>query len=910
MKRRTICLLTILCMLLSILPAFAEAAENLITITQQPEAIRTVQYKETGKAPLTVKAQNTQRENMRYQWYKNTANSNEGGTPVGTGASYYLPFDLEIGTHYYYCVVSIGSESVRSEVATVIVEPAPTTIGIRYQPTDKIELTKGVGINETLRVTAYASTYVDLSYQWYVNTVSDVNSGTPIPGATDYLLQISPFELEGGTYYYYCKISAPGAEPVYTRVTTVTVKVKESQSAPPAPILQSKTHDSITLTYVSGVEYSVDGKTWYDRTITGLTSETTYSVYARYKATYTQYASPMSEPLVVKTTKAYKDKGEQKPPAGLSVLSKTGTSITLVPIEGAEYTMDHKTWQDSSTFYNLKPSTRYQFYARMKETDELKESAECYPITATTDVSGGFPFIPKQNLTDGVIKSGWAYLMTRSGGSLASDSQGVVNPSYGGYSAFFFEHLGNNDYYIRGANGGYLSYEKLELGAKLIISENPCTWRVYAENAGGYVEYNICVASNTKYLIKLGGGDGEDIPDNVSKLTYTTSKYFQRDGAQFTIITLDPRQQGLPQWWREYYVEGRTEPSYFVETITYEHPTPQRPSGGQDSSGGTSSGQNPSEDTPGKEDPVTPPVTVTAEPSQTRFVMDGKPVSVTAAYTINGTNYLQIRAIAAMLNGTAAQFDVGYDGQYAVIEPGKPFSGTVTATKLQKTTDVQKSGTKFKMNGEVFTFSDARLIDGGTNYIQLREFAQKLSGTASQFNVYWDDTARQAVIQPGVPYTGYALIIETPDDTDTAVEETKNETYFFKASKNQNLVIEVAGASEENGAKLQLGTWTGKDNQKFKLVKVEEGTYIIMCIHTFKSWKSSGKKGDTLIQSTLEQDGSAFAFKIVKQADGTYRIMDSAGLYAGVSNTKIENGSKIILGTEGESQTFILERVD
>jgi hypothetical protein len=109
-----------------------------------------------------------------------------------------------------------------------------------------------------------------------------------------------------------------------------------------------------------------------------------------------------------------------------------------------------------------------------------------------------------------------------------------------------------------------------------------------------------------------------------------------------------------------------------------------------------------------------------------------------------------------MLNGTAAQFDVGWDGQYAVIEPGKAYSGAVTETKLQNTTNVRNSITKFKMNGEVFTFEDARLIDGDTNYLQLREFAQKLSGTLSQFNVYWDSVAGKAVIQPAVAYTGIA----------------------------------------------------------------------------------------------------------------------------------------------------------
>ena len=153
---------------------------------------------------------------------------------------------------------------------------------------------------------------------------------------------------------------------------------------------------------------------------------------------------------------------------------------------------------------------------------------------------------------------------------------------------------------------------------------------------------------------------------------------------------------------------------------------------------------------------------VTAAPSKTDFVVKGKkrnnvmdaPQLVTQAYTINQTNYLQLRAIAVLLNGTASQFDIGWDGQYAVIEPGKPFSSTVTGSKMQNTRNVRNSETKFKLNGEVFSFKDAKLINGSTNYIPLREFAQKLSGTASQFNVYWDTALGQAVIQPGTPYTG------------------------------------------------------------------------------------------------------------------------------------------------------------
>ncbi len=155
-----------------------------------------------------------------------------------------------------------------------------------------------------------------------------------------------------------------------------------------------------------------------------------------------------------------------------------------------------------------------------------------------------------------------------------------------------------------------------------------------------------------------------------------------------------------------------------------------------------------------------------AVPSKTDFVMNGRPVSVTYAYNINGTNYLQLREIAELLNGTAAQFNVYWDGKYAVIETGKPYNGTVTPTVLKTTENVRKSSTSFKLDGTVITFENAYLIGGDVNYLQLREFAARLKGTASQFNVYWDAATRQAVIVPGEEYTGVAgAVSHESDDT-------------------------------------------------------------------------------------------------------------------------------------------------
>ena len=145
-----------------------------------------------------------------------------------------------------------------------------------------------------------------------------------------------------------------------------------------------------------------------------------------------------------------------------------------------------------------------------------------------------------------------------------------------------------------------------------------------------------------------------------------------------------------------------------------------------------------------------------AKPSRTTFVMNSKVVSIPEAYSINGNNYLQLRSIAVLLNGTEAQFNVGWDGTYAFIETGKPYTGSANPATLSETTNVQKSTTKFKLDGKIISFNNAYLIGGNANYLQLREVAMKLDGTASQFNIYWDSLKSQAVIVPGAAYTGLA----------------------------------------------------------------------------------------------------------------------------------------------------------
>ena len=61
----------------------------------------------------------------------------------------------------------------------------------------------------------------------------------------------------------------------------------------------------------------------------------------------------------------------------------------------------------------------------------------------------------------------------------------------------------------------------------------------------------------------------------------------------------------------------------------------------------------------------------------------------------------------------------------------------------------------------------------------------------------------------------------------------------------------------------------------------------------------------------VSSNSSDFTFTLIKQSDGSYRIMDNKGLYVGISGGKIANLTNIILWTEAsdDSQTYIFEKI-
>ena len=144
--------------------------------------------------------------------------------------------------------------------------------------------------------------------------------------------------------------------------------------------------------------------------------------------------------------------------------------------------------------------------------------------------------------------------------------------------------------------------------------------------------------------------------------------------------------------------------------------------------------------------------------SSQNIELDGKTVRL-QAYALkdaagNPTNYVRLRDFAALLDGTAAQFDVLWDAESGItVVPRHPYDhpngseGNVPFSGDRPYTDYTKPT---RVGDELKTLAAFQITDdngGGHTYYQLRDL-----GRALDFNVGWSGT-RGIYIEPDVPYT-------------------------------------------------------------------------------------------------------------------------------------------------------------
>lgn len=118
----------------------------------------------------------------------------------------------------------------------------------------------------------------------------------------------------------------------------------------------------------------------------------------------------------------------------------------------------------------------------------------------------------------------------------------------------------------------------------------------------------------------------------------------------------------------------------------------------------------------------------------------------------NDTNYIKLRDLAQALNGTQAQFEVGWNGAVN-IENGKTYTanGSEMSTPFSGNRPYEMVTEPTNVNGAPVSLSAFILKDdngGAYTYYQLRDL-----GRALGFNVDWS-AERGIFVEPGKPYSG------------------------------------------------------------------------------------------------------------------------------------------------------------
>ena len=140
--------------------------------------------------------------------------------------------------------------------------------------------------------------------------------------------------------------------------------------------------------------------------------------------------------------------------------------------------------------------------------------------------------------------------------------------------------------------------------------------------------------------------------------------------------------------------------------------------------------------------------TATATPTGNSIYVDGKQVNG-AAYMINSNNYFKLRDIAAMVNGSAKQFEVSWNQAgkridlttnkaYTVVGGELALPPATTKTAKKSTAVVYKDGSKAAYTG--YTISD-------NNYYKLRDLCKDMD-----IGVKYDNTTRRVDILTAVGY--------------------------------------------------------------------------------------------------------------------------------------------------------------
>ncbi len=208
------------------------------SITVQPSTATQSLCLNSTPTALSVTASAGSGSISGYQWYKNAAASNSGGTLIaGATASSYSPSTAATGTLYYYCIVtnSNGCTATSNISGAITVNALPS---ISIQPSTSPQNLCLNAAATALSITAAAGSGSISGYQWYSNTTASNSGGTLIAGATT--SSYTPVTTVAGTLYYYCIVTNSNGCSITSNISgAVIVTGFPTITAQPSTAIQS-----------------------------------------------------------------------------------------------------------------------------------------------------------------------------------------------------------------------------------------------------------------------------------------------------------------------------------------------------------------------------------------------------------------------------------------------------------------------------------------------------------------------------------------------------------------------------------------------------------------------------------------------------------------------------------------------
>ena len=131
----------------------------------------------------------------------------------------------------------------------------------------------------------------------------------------------------------------------------------------------------------------------------------------------------------------------------------------------------------------------------------------------------------------------------------------------------------------------------------------------------------------------------------------------------------------------------------------------------------------------------------------------------------------------------------------------------------------------------------------------------------------------------------------------TASGTLKDGVYTIASSLNRNLVLDVAEASKNSGANIQVWTAANSENQLWYIQSIGGGLYSVRALHSarFMNVAGSGKTNGTNIHQWSDKTPNGDEkWRIQDNGDGTYTFIAAVnGLALDLANGKAANGQNV-----------------